>query len=137
MAFAVDKVFFVPHRDLLVLAGRAESAAPVPQGAIDLPREVQGPGWVPILDVQTIPFEDGTTKLCVILEYAVIESAPLMGVRLAGGAHARSAPVGPAVDYRWASTRRCRPFRPPCAPFCRPTSCPPLSTTKVGMAMIL
>lgn len=78
MAFHVEKVFFVPHQDLLVLAGRVESVAPVPRGSIDLPREIQGPGWVPIFDVQTVPFADGKEMPCVVLQYAVIEGAPLM-----------------------------------------------------------
>ncbi|MEO0601970.1 MAG: hypothetical protein AAF211_11080 [Myxococcota bacterium] len=78
MAFFVQRVYFVPHRDLLVLAGRPEPTVPVPGGAIDLPGEVKGPGWVPIADVQTIAFADGTEKLCVVVDYQYIESAPLM-----------------------------------------------------------
>ena len=78
MAFHVDNVYFVPHRDLLVLSGRVEGAPPVPGGSIDLPREVNGPGWVPILDVQTVPFAGQVAKPCVILEYSVLEAAPLM-----------------------------------------------------------
>lgn len=77
-SFYVDKVYYLAHRDLVVLAGRPESGLPVPGGAIDLPREVKGPGWVPIHDVQKVPFQDGTTKLCVVLEWSVLESAPLM-----------------------------------------------------------
>ena len=77
-AFRVDKVYFVPHRDLLVLAGTPESVLPRPEWSIDLPREIKGPGWVPIHDVQMVPFADGTEKLCVVLEYAVVEGAPLM-----------------------------------------------------------
>ena len=78
MAFHVDKVYFVPHRDLLVLSGRQDGAPPVPRGSIDLPREIKGPGWVPILDVQAVPFAGGDARPCVILEYSVLESAPLM-----------------------------------------------------------
>lgn len=78
MAFHVDKVYFVPHRDLLVLSGRIEGTAPIAGGGIDLPREIQGPGWVPILEVQAVPFANNEAKPCVILEYAVLETAPLM-----------------------------------------------------------
>ncbi len=78
MAFQVDKVYAVFHQDLLVLAGRVESTPPTPGGFIDLPVDIQGPGWVPIRDVQEVPFADGTHKLCVVLDYAVIEPAPLM-----------------------------------------------------------
>lgn len=78
MAFLVDKVYYVPHRDLLVLAGRADPALPQPGGQIDLPREVRGPGWVPIRDVQSVPFADGTHRLCAILDYEVVAGAPFM-----------------------------------------------------------
>ena len=77
-AFRVDKVYFVPHRDLLVLAGVPETVPPKPGWSVDLPREVKGPGWVPILDVQSVPFADGTEKPCIVLDYAVVEGAPLM-----------------------------------------------------------
>ena len=78
MAFHVLKVYYVPHRDLLVLTGRVEGSAPAPGGSVDLPREVQGPGWVPILDVQVVPFADGTMKPAIVLSYEVVEGAPLM-----------------------------------------------------------
>lgn len=78
MGFHVDKVYFVPHRDLLVLAGRVEGQMPVGEGSIDLPREIKGPGWVPILAFQSVPFAGDVTKPCVVLHYAVLESAPLM-----------------------------------------------------------
>jgi hypothetical protein len=77
VAFRVEKVYYVPHRDLVVLAGRVEGSGPRPGGSIDLPREVKGPGWVPISDVQTVAFAD-RERLCVILDYQVIEGAPLM-----------------------------------------------------------
>jgi len=78
MAFFVDRVYYVPHRDLLVLAGRPDPSVPVPGGSIDLPRELKGPGWVPIADVQTIAFADGKDRTCVIVEYQHVETAPLM-----------------------------------------------------------
>ena len=77
-SFTVHKVYYAGHLDKLVLAGRAESGLPRPGWAIDLPREVKGPGWVPIHDVQTIAFNDGTSRLCVVLEYEVVTGAPLM-----------------------------------------------------------
>ena len=78
MAFHVDKVYYMPQHDLLVLAGRADPTVPTPKDAIDLPRSIQGPGWVPIRDVQVVPFEDGTERLCVVLDYDVVVPAPLM-----------------------------------------------------------
>ncbi|MEZ4240249.1 MAG: hypothetical protein R3F59_29660 [Myxococcota bacterium] len=73
----VQKVYYQPVADRLVLAGTTEGRAPVPGGSIDLPRELKGPGWVPIADVQTVPFADGL-RTCVVLAYQVVEGAPLM-----------------------------------------------------------
>lgn len=78
MAFFVQRVYYLPHRDQLVLAGRPDPTMPVPGGAIDLPQEVKGPGWVPILDVQTVAFADGVERLCVVIDYTHVEAAPLM-----------------------------------------------------------
>ncbi len=76
-AFQVEKAYLVPHKDLIVLAGTAVSGLPVPGGAVELPREIKGPGWVPIHAVQTVQFAD-RSRLCIILLYAVVEGAPLM-----------------------------------------------------------
>ena len=76
-SFHVVKVYWVAHRDLVVLAGAPGESLPRPGQSIDLPREVKGPGWVPIHDAQTIEFADGP-RPCVVLEYAVVEGAPLM-----------------------------------------------------------
>lgn len=73
----VKKVYYVPHRDLVVLSGEILGRAPQPGWAIDLPRQLKGPGWVPISDVQVISFADGD-RLCIILDWAVLEGAPLM-----------------------------------------------------------
>ncbi|MEN0064087.1 MAG: hypothetical protein AAGA48_18180 [Myxococcota bacterium] len=78
MAFFVQRVYYVPHRDLLVLAGRPDPTVPVAGGAIDLPEDLKGPGWVPIADVQTIAFADGAERTCVIVDYTHLEQAPLM-----------------------------------------------------------
>ena len=76
--FRCDKVYYQAHRDLIVLAGAAESGAPAAGWSVDLPRDIRGPGWVPIHDVQTVPFADGTSQLCLVLEYEVVTGAPLM-----------------------------------------------------------
>lgn len=78
MAFFCQRVYYVPHRDLLVLAGRPDPTVPVAGGSVDLPHELKGPGWVPIADVQSVPFADGTHQTCIIVEYQYIEAAPLM-----------------------------------------------------------
>lgn len=77
-AFRVDKVFYVQGHDLLALAGSVESGKVRGGMAIDLPREVQGPGWVPIHAVQEVPFAGGVARTCVLLEYEVVTGAPLM-----------------------------------------------------------
>jgi len=76
--FQCDKVYYMAHRDLLVLAGVPLSGQPRAGWSVDLPREVKGPGWVPVHDVQMIPFADGSERLCLVLEYEVVTSAPLM-----------------------------------------------------------
>ncbi|HHO49877.1 MAG TPA: hypothetical protein ENK18_03165 [Deltaproteobacteria bacterium] len=78
MSFLVDKVYYIPHRDLLVLAGRPDPSCPQPGGQIDLPREIRGPGWVAIRDVQSVSFADGTRRLCAVLDYEVVTSTPFM-----------------------------------------------------------
>ncbi len=77
-SFRVDKVYYVTNQDLLVLAGALESGVVKPGWSIDLPRELKGPGWVPIHDVQQVPFANGITKTCVLLDYEVVVGAPLM-----------------------------------------------------------
>jgi hypothetical protein len=76
-SFQVHKVYWVTQRDLVVLAGLPGEVLPRAGHAIDLPREVKGPGWVPIADAQTVEFADGP-RPCVILDYAVLEGSPLM-----------------------------------------------------------
>jgi hypothetical protein len=77
-AFSVKKAYYIPHRDLIVLAGVLESGVVRPGDAIDLPREINGPGWVPIHDVQQIPFLDGRTELGIVLLWDTVTGAPLM-----------------------------------------------------------
>jgi hypothetical protein len=76
-AFHVEKTYLVPHLDLIVLSGTPVSGLPVPGGAVELPREIKGPGWVPIRDVQRVAFAD-RERLCILLDHAVVEGAPLM-----------------------------------------------------------
>jgi hypothetical protein len=77
-AFRVEKTYMVPHRDLIVLAGVIESGTVKPGWSIDLPKEIKGPGWVPIHDVQKVAFQDGKERLCVILQWELLTGAPLM-----------------------------------------------------------
>jgi hypothetical protein len=75
--FHVEKVLYKAVDDLIVLAGRMESGTVGPEWWIDLPREIRGPGWVRIADVQTVAFAD-RARLCLVLPYAAVIDAPLM-----------------------------------------------------------
>lgn len=77
-AFRVHKAYYVSHQDCVALAGRIESGKVAAGMRIDLPREVKGPGWVPISGVQTVQFADGKARLCVLIDYEVLTGAPLM-----------------------------------------------------------
>jgi hypothetical protein len=77
-SFRCEKVYYVPHQDLVAFAGAMESGFVRPGFRIDLPRELHGPGWVPLLDVQTVPFRDGRTRLCLLVEYQHVASNQLM-----------------------------------------------------------
>jgi hypothetical protein len=77
----VDKVYYVAHRDLIVLTGHAESGAVFAGMEIDLPVSIRGPGFVPIVDVQHIPFRDGTLRFGVVVNYESVTSAPFMEFR--------------------------------------------------------
>lgn len=77
-AFRVDKTYYMPNRDLVVLAGAAESGVPQPEQQIDLCKTIGGPGWVPVFDVQHVPFAGGELKLCLVLQYDVFATVPLM-----------------------------------------------------------
>ena len=77
-AFRVTKALYMPSRDLIVLAGELDSGKVMAGWRVDLPRDIRGPGWVPIHDVQHVPFADGVTHLCLVLQYEVVTSAPLM-----------------------------------------------------------
>lgn len=91
-SFTVSRCFYHPVGDHLVLAGRLESGMAAPGMQVDLPRELRGPGWVTVSDVQVVPFRDGTRQLCLILPYASISEHPFMEF---GDLE------GKALDVRW------------------------------------
>jgi hypothetical protein len=77
-AFFCEKVFYVPHQDLVALAGHLESGFVRPGFWVDLPRERRGPGWVVVTHVQQVPFRDGRARLCLLLPWNAFSDAPLM-----------------------------------------------------------
>lgn len=76
-SFHCDNAYWVMHQDLVVLSGYLLSGKVLPGWAVDLPREIKGPGWVPIRDVQMVDFA-GKRKLCIVLDYDVLDGAQLM-----------------------------------------------------------
>jgi hypothetical protein len=91
-SFTVDRCFYHPVGDHLVLAGRLESGQASPGMQIDLPQELRGPGWVTVTDVQWVPFRGGARQLCLILPYAALSEHPFLEF---------SDLEGKALDVRW------------------------------------
>jgi len=77
-SFHVDKVYYLAREDLLVISGEPDDAALDATWWIDLPERLKGPGYVPVSGVQMVPFANGVQKLCVLLDYALIDSHPLL-----------------------------------------------------------
>lgn len=94
-AFHVQKVYYVTRHDAIALIGRIESGKVEGGMAIDLPRSVQGPGWVPISGVQRVAFADGLDRLAVLLDYDVVTGAPLMEFSALEGLTLDVRPVSP------------------------------------------
>ena len=80
-SFHCDNAYWVMHQDLVVLSGYLLSGKVLPGWAVDLPREIKGPGWVPIRDVQMVDFA-GKRKLCIVLDYDVLGHDPVHGQHL-------------------------------------------------------
>ena len=69
--FKVDNAYFHPGYDLVVLTGSV-AQAPVRAGMhVDLPREVNGPGWVPIASLEYVQFPTGP-KLALTIPFSAI-----------------------------------------------------------------
>lgn len=77
-AFHVDHTYYIAARDIFLLAGHTVSGTVKPGMAVDLPKEIRGPGWVPIGGVQTVPFGKGVSKLCLLIDYQFVAAAPFM-----------------------------------------------------------
>ncbi len=76
--FKVKKSFYLGSRDLLVLTGDVLQHPVQPGMFIDLPRELRGPGRVPIHTVEFVSFADNRDELCVTIQYHHLATAPLM-----------------------------------------------------------
>lgn len=94
-AFQVEEVYWHPTQDLLLLAGRLEGSWPSTDIQVDLPQELGGPGWVPVLTVQVVDFKD-KRRTCLILHDSVIAGKPLFEPDLL---------KGKPVDLRVARSR--------------------------------
>jgi hypothetical protein len=74
--FQVFKTYFLFKMDALVLTGHLVGEVE-PGMYVDLPREVNGPGPVPILGVEYVQFADGALP-AITIAHEHIEDAPLM-----------------------------------------------------------
>ena len=75
--FRVRKAFYLPDRDLLVFTGSALEGEPVAGMLLELPRTLQGPGFVPITSVESVRFSDGHEDLALTVAFHHLESVPL------------------------------------------------------------
>ena len=94
--FHVDRIYWQGHLDLIVLAGHLVRGDVLAGDEVELPVSIRGPGWVPIRDVQTVDFADGTARLCVVIDYGTLESAPFMEFRDVEGLDLSIRPVSAA-----------------------------------------
>jgi len=72
----VHKAYWMPRTDALVLTGQLVGQVE-PGMLVDLPREVNGPGPVPIRSVELVEFTTGT-MLAITVDHDELEVAPLM-----------------------------------------------------------
>ena len=75
----VHKAYWMPRTDVLVLTGQLVGQVE-PGMLVDLPREVNGPGPVPIRSVELVEFATGT-MLAITVDHEELEVAPLMEYR--------------------------------------------------------
>lgn len=74
--FHVDKAFFLGRTDQLVLTGAPSLGPVVPGMYVDLPREVEGPGPVPIAAVEVVKFADGREVPALCIDFHHLDAAP-------------------------------------------------------------
>lgn len=78
-AFHVDKAFYYARLDAVLLSGVFVDTDEVGEGwTVDLPAAVKGHGPVPIHEVSSIQFADGSVRKCLVLKYEVFADAPLL-----------------------------------------------------------
>ncbi len=77
-AFYCEKTFYLAAQDIVLIAGHMVSGKVEVGMAVDFPHEIKGPGWVPIGGVQKVPFEDGRTLLCLLIDYELLTGSPFM-----------------------------------------------------------
>jgi hypothetical protein len=74
--FAVDRAFYLPARDLMVLTGAPDEGEVGPADLVDLPSRLGGPGPVPIESIEWVRFEGGREVPAVCVRLVHIESTP-------------------------------------------------------------
>lgn len=76
--FKVKRSFYLGSRDLVVLTGDVLRHPVQPGMFIDLPRDLRGPGRVPIHSVEFVKFANNVDELAVTFLYHHLATAPLM-----------------------------------------------------------
>jgi len=74
--FYVKRCYWVTKRDWIVMTGVVKNGPIFPGMYINLPRELHGPGPVPIGTMEEVELLTGT-EFAITFEYRHLESAPL------------------------------------------------------------
>lgn len=74
--FAVERSFYLPNRDLMVLTGALLNGDMEPGDRVELPTRLGGPGLVPIAAVEMVQFADGREVPAICVELKWIEGVP-------------------------------------------------------------
>lgn len=74
--FAVDRAFYLPGRDLMVLTGLPDDGEVGPADLVDLPARLGGPGPVPIASIEWVRFDGGREVPALCIRLSQIESTP-------------------------------------------------------------
>ena len=75
--FRVQRAYYLPRRDLIVLTGTLVSGDLRPGMLVDFPRSMGGPGLVRIATVETVRFADGNEDLALTVDFHDLEPSPL------------------------------------------------------------
>jgi len=78
-AFRVKAAYYMSARDIVVMTGVIESEPVDPGRFIDLPKEIGGPGWVQISNMERVQFTTHM-EIAVCFPIRALDKAPLFDV---------------------------------------------------------